>query len=137
MKKSKSIEEAIRAISELINKTIKQHFLIQDKPKWNQLCSSLYVIEDTDLAIKAYENLIEVSEYGIKYLRLYGLLQALFLQQNAVEHLCEALGINASYKNYPKLKQIRKTRNVSAGHPTKKESKGKKSFHFISFLAIP
>lgn len=132
MKKSKSLYEAIKVIRELINKAIKQHFLIQDKPKWNQFLSSLYVIEDSDLAIRAYESLTEVSEVGIKYLTLYGLLQALFLQQNAVEHLCEALGVNASYKNYPKLKEVRKTRNVSTGHPTKKESKGKKSFHFIS-----
>jgi len=62
VKKSKSLYEATKVIRELVKKTMKQYSLMQNKPKWNQLYSSLYVIEDSDLAISAYENLMEVSE---------------------------------------------------------------------------
>jgi hypothetical protein len=71
---------------------------------------------------------------GARYLAVYGLLQALFLQQDAVINLCESLGIPETIDNYPRLKEIREIRNMSIGHPTKrKRKKGQlNSYHFIS-----
>ena len=123
-----------REIRDFINKPIKQFNLLKNHKLWNQLCSSLDVIGDSDLAISAYIN----SEFGTddeeKYLRLYGVLQALFLQQDAVTNLCESLGLPNNLTSYPKLKEIRDIRNDSIGHPTKRGNH--KSYHFISRASI-
>jgi len=123
-----------REIRDFINKPIKQFNLLKNHKLWNQLCSSLDVIGDSDLAISAYIN----SEFGTddeeKYLRLYGVLQALFLQQDAVTNLCESLGLPNNLTSHPKLKEIRDIRNDSIGHPTKRGNY--KSYHFISRATI-
>jgi len=121
-------------IRDFINKPRKQFNLLKNHKFWNQLCSSLDVIEDSDLAIDAYINNEFAKSDGENYLRLYGVLQALFLQQDAVTNLCESLGLPNNLTSYPKLKEIRDIRNDSIGHPTKKGNY--KSYHFISRVSI-
>jgi hypothetical protein len=58
------------------------------------LCSCLDLIGDTDLAIAVYHQAEHPEHEGGKYLLVYGILQTLFLQQAAVQNLCEALGID-------------------------------------------
>ncbi len=56
-----------------------------------------------------------------RHLALYGSLQALFTQQDAVIHLCKMLEINTRNElldHYPILGRIRDIRNRSIGHPT-------------------
>lgn len=108
----------------------------------SQMRSSLDVIEDCQLAIDAYFSSAEIPESGECYTKVYGILQVLFVQQNAVRHLFESL-----HQNHPRndvLDQIRKIRNRAVGHPTKKEptkkesrSGEKPSFHFISRVTLP
>src|SRR6185437_4035424 len=63
------------------------------------------------------------------YLTIYGLFQALILQQDASRHLCEAL--NIPFEVNPLL-DIRDIRNSAVGHPTKRD-RGKPATHsFIS-----
>jgi len=119
-----------REIRDFINKPIKQFNLLKNHKLWNQLCSSLDVIGDSDLAISAYINSEFGTDDGEKYLRLYGALQALFLQQDAVTNMCESLGLPNNLTSHPKLKEIRDIRNDSIGHPTKRGNY--KSYHFIS-----
>lgn len=121
-------------IRDFINKPKKQFNLLKNHKFWNQLCSSLDVIEDSDLAIAAYINSEFGTDDGEKYLRLYGVLQALFLQQDAVTNLCESLGLPNNLTSHPKLKEIRDIRNDSIGHPTKRGNY--KSYHFISRATI-
>jgi len=121
-------------IRNFINKPRKRFNLLKNHKFWNQLCSSLDVIEDSDLAIAAYTNSEFSTDDGEKYLRLYGVLQALFLQQDAVTNLCESLGLPNNLTSHPKLKEIRDIRNDSIGHPTKRGNY--KSYHFISRVTI-
>ena len=121
-------------IRDFINKPIKQFNLLKNHKFWNQLCSSLDVIGDSDLAIAAYTNSEFGTDDGEKYLGLYGVLQALFLQQDAVTNLCESLGLPNNLTSHPKLKEIRDIRNDSIGHPTKRGNY--KSYHFISRATI-
>ena len=121
-------------IRKFINKPRKQYILLKNHKFWNQLCSSLDVIEDSDLAINAYLNMEFSKDDGEKYLRLYGLLQALFLQQDSVTNLCESLDFSDNLIKNIKLREIRNIRNDSIGHPTKR---GKyKSYHYISRVSI-
>jgi len=123
----------LKEIREYINNPRKQYNLLKNKPYWNQLCSSLDVIGDCDLAISAYENTEFNKRDGDKYLKLYGLLQAIFVQQDAVRNLWEALEIGSKFELGAELKRIRDMRNNSIGHPTKTFSK---SYHFISRITI-
>lgn len=133
-----TIYEHIEEIREIINKPRIQHGYSMNRGLWNQLCSSLDVLEDTDLAIEAYYNKKFGSTNGEKYLALYGLLQAMVTQQDAVFHLCESLNILKRLDDFPKLREIRNVRIESIGHPTKR-SKGKKhptSYHFITRITL-
>lgn len=124
----------LQEIRDFINKPRKQFNLIKNRKFWNQLCSSLDVIEDSDLAIDTYINSEFGKDDGEKYLRLYGVLQALFLQQDAVTNLCESLGLPNNLIANPKLRKIRDIRNDSIGHPSKRGNY--KSYHYISRVSI-
>jgi hypothetical protein len=119
-------------IRNYINRARIRHALLQNTISWNQLCSSLDVIGDTELCFDAYDNVQAPSEAGAIYLLVYGVLQALILQQDAVRHLAEAL--NIPFISDPLLTEIREVRNSSAGHPTKRH--GEPRSHFISRISM-
>jgi len=125
-------------IRELINTPRIQHGLLKNQAMWNQLCSSLDVAEDTDLAIEAYSITKPASTNGEKYLILYGLLQSLVTQQDAVIHLCEALSFPINLEDFPKLQEVRNIRIESIGHPTKRNRKKKQptSYHYITRISL-
>ncbi len=101
--------------------------------RWNQLCSALDTIQQTELAMQAYAASAGLAGTGEHYLALYGLLQAMVLQQDAVCHLDEALGgTGTSIGRDQQLQAIRKIRNVSVGHPTKVDRRDVMSHHRIS-----
>ncbi len=112
--------------------------LRQNKPLFSQLCSSLDVIGDTEEAITAFE----AKEFGdstaVYYLTVYGLLQAMYVQQDAVDNLCESLAISEKINNYPILLEIRRIRNDAVGHPTKRAKTKSKpiSYHYISRASL-
>jgi hypothetical protein len=125
------IEKQTHSFREYITNPRRQRELIIDKEKWLQICSSLDVIEDTELAIAAFR----VSDFepatGAAYLAWYGLLQSLCVQQDAAFHLLEALGVEERLDAYPQLKLIRETRHSAVGHPTKLTKKGSSHSYFF------
>ena len=125
-------------IRRLINNPQKHYELRQNKALFSQLCSSLDVIEDTEDAIIAYTEKDFGEDKPSHYLAVYGLLQAIYVQQDAVINLCKSLGIKDKVNNYPKLKEIREIRNDTVGHPTKRDQqKGKPvSYHHISQMTL-
>ena len=128
------MHEQARRISELINKPVMQCILSQNNAMQAQRSSCLDVIEDTELAITAYLSRECGESTKNHYLAVYGLLQALFAQQDAVKFLCIPLGVleeKDPWKKYPKIKKIREIRNDTIGHATKRGN-NKPSFHFIS-----
>ncbi|MBN1383245.1 MAG: hypothetical protein JXA41_16390 [Deltaproteobacteria bacterium] len=129
-----TVRDLEQQIRNFINHPRKQYVLLQDKAAWNMLCSCLDLIGDTELAIAAYGQNQSLEDVGGKYLLVYGILQTLFLQQDAVRNLCEAL--NIEYAADPVLEQIRKIRNDSIGHPTKRGNGKGKAFSFISRTSL-
>lgn len=107
-------------IRELVFKPRKQHMLMAQPGLWVQLATAMYTVEDAELAIEAFENDTAIHDKGSLYLRTYGLLQALFLQQDAVRHLAEAVDLPFDLQGYPGLMEIRDLRNDVVGHPTKR-----------------
>src|SRR5690606_38541619 len=84
------LEERIRVF---INSGRRQASLLKDSAAWNKLCSSLDIVGDTQLAIEAHPKLRSVKGDGESYLIVYGVLQAMLLQQDAIRHIGNALNI--------------------------------------------
>lgn len=130
------IENLFEEIRQICNHPWKKEILFQDRVEWDKLWTTLDVIEDSQLAINDYKDLPDFNAYDKGYLYVYGVLQALFLQQDALVNLNFALlkdKINFK-KDYPELYTIRESRNNSIGHPTNR-SNGK-SFHYIGRPSI-
>jgi hypothetical protein len=119
----------IQKIREYINSSRKRSLLIRNKYSWNQLCSSLDIVEDTELAIEEYLNVKEVKTDGLKYLFVFGIMQVLFVQQDAIINMAESLGLEVKFDT--DLKNIREIRNDSVGHPTKRGKGLKTKYNFI------
>jgi hypothetical protein len=120
-------------IRKFINDGRKHHELRQDKGKFSQVCSSLDAIEDSEQAITAFGRSEFGDDVALGYLVIYGVLQATFLQQDAVWNLCDALDVPRDKSAQPKLSVIREIRNDSVGHPTKRD-RGKKAVTTFSHI---
>ena len=120
---SMTIQELEHSIRNYINTPRKQFILLQNHATWNQLCSSLDIIGDTNYALTSYVEDSGPSDTGMNYIYIYGFLQAIFLQQDSIDFCASALGIGAEikkkYQGNPDRKMIRQIRNRSTGHPIK------------------
>ncbi|MEG3657312.1 hypothetical protein V5097_07855 [Arenibacter palladensis] len=126
----------IENIREICNHPWKKELIFEDQVKWNKLWTSLDTIDDTQRAINTYLNLPEFRNSTEGYLYVYGVMQALNIQQDSLNNLLYALfskKINWE-KEYPKLYEIREHRNNSVGHPTNRGND--KSFHLIGRMSL-
>lgn len=85
------------------------------------------VLGDTELGIHDFK-----SRDTVGYIEIYGLLQALFLQQDAVRHIANIFSFEIS--KLPELAKVREIRNDAIGHPMNRSNH--KSFHFISRSSV-
>ena len=99
------------------------------------MCGSLNTLESAQLAIDSYSclNKDNIKDIG-KHLIIYGLFQALYVQQDSVLNLYKSMGTTLpkeeDIKNkYPELYEIRQLRNKGIGHPTPNERDKTKSTH--------
>jgi hypothetical protein len=118
------------SVREFINTGRYQAALQRSRGNWYQICSSLDVIGDTVLCIRDYVASPYPSSVGLKYIYTYGILQALFIQQDAIRHLSEAFCV--VHPESPTLMKIRDIRNAAIGHPTKQQIKKAVYYNYIS-----
>jgi len=105
------------------------------------LTSSFDTVSDTETVISTFEALPDPGSVGARYLMIYGILQALYLQQDAVESMVRALGPSTRpiyrIESEPEAEEIRKVRHRAVGHPTvegnvaSKKSPGIQMSHFV------
>ena len=136
MGKIRDLEIRIR---EYINHYRQTHVLVQNLVKWNILCSSLDVVGDTELALGTYRALKEEKDDGFNYLAVYGVLQVLYVQQDAVRHIFESLDVSLKLVNPAKfsdIRYVREIRNKATGHPTKLDKNRPVSSHYISRISL-
>lgn len=127
-----NLEDSVR---EHINTTRYQSDLISNGDNWNQICCSLDTIGDTVYAINDYINFEYPENTGLSYIYTYGVLQALFIQQDAIKHLSKAFDID--YHSSKRLLNIRDIRNAAIGHPTKQTRKQKNTiYNYISRMTL-
>ena len=130
----KDINQLIESVRNHINTHRYQVVLLENSSNWNQICSSLDVVGDSLLAIQSYHEGMHPEDFGLKYLYTYGLLQALFIMQDATRHLSEAFAI--TYRPSQALSEIRNMRNAAIGHPTKQDHKGQRYYNYISRISM-
>lgn len=124
-----TLYDLIRWVRDYVGDQHHQPRLMMDEFRWHQLCAAMDTIEDTDSAVGAYLEHEFPSDTGEKYLRIYGILQGLFLQQDALIELINT--IRPAKKIQPMdlltdvLISVRGARNKSVGHPIKL---GRKAF---------
>lgn len=141
---TKSLESILSALHEItqledkvrdfINTGRHQVQLLASRNTWNQICSSLDVIGDTALSIQDYVSSPFPSSDGLKYVYTYGILQSLFLQQDAVRHLSEAF--NLPHSPSERLTKVRDIRNSAIGHPTKQGGNENRHYNYISRITM-
>jgi hypothetical protein len=132
-----AIREVEIKIRDRINDARRKTALLRDRAKWAMLCSSLDVIGDTELATASYLSRGALADEGLRdtgnlYVILYGMLQVLYVQQDALKHLHEALGL--TYVRDSELSRIRRIRNDAIGHPT--HGNYGQSFHFLARITL-
>src|SRR5437868_8774203 len=90
-----SVQDLLGEIREFIQHPRRLHPLLSDSPNWNMLASSFDTVSDTESAVETYEAMPDVENCGMLYLLIYGLLQALYVQEDAVESMVRAFQPNA------------------------------------------
>ena len=123
-----------KLVQKYINTTRYQTDLLQNLDTWNQICSSIDTIGDTLYSIEDYLSSEYPESTGLKYIFTYGILQSLFIQQDAIKHLAEAFEV--SFDLNDKLRNIRTIRNASIGHPTKNIVNGTTYYNYISQITL-
>jgi hypothetical protein len=79
-------------------------------------CAAADAFEDTDLAIRAFRAGATKTDLGARYLAMYGVLQAAFVQMNALRRLHEACGLGR-FELSAAMERLRAVRNEGFGHP--------------------
>lgn len=92
--------------------------LMSDEFSWHQLCAALDTVDDTEEAKRAYLSGDFPANCGEQYLRIYGILQALYVQQDSLHNLINAVHPTTTIKVKDLLKDGRLARHRSVGHPT-------------------
>lgn len=128
------VERLEDVVRDHINTGRYQSDLLKNSRNWNQICSSLDVIGDTTFAITSYLSSQYPGEAGLKYIFTYGILQAIFIQQDALENLSEAFDLK--YERPAALRRIRNIRNASIGHPSKQDAGKERFYNFISRMTL-
>jgi hypothetical protein len=105
--------------------------LFADRFIWHQLWTAMDVIDDVESAMTAYLQNEFPSDIGEKYLRVYGALQGLFIQQDALFDLIRAIHPTKEIRVNDVLKDVRDARNASVGHPTQLKRQDVLSAHGI------
>lgn len=127
--------EICKDIRELFNNSVIKKTLVfwkRHDGDWNQFCAALDTIYSTSLAIEKFQSDSSDSFAENKYLLINGILQVLFVQQDAVNFLKTSLfdrdkGIDWEDDRCVELIKIRQIRNETVGHPVKTELKRNKS----------
>ena len=136
MRRISALEQKIRDYVNNAN-LLDRYFDSRPDDEWMALCVSMNTLGDTCQALEYYEDYGIGNDYSEKYLKLYGLLQSIFLQQNSIRQIYQIfLGRKLSPKPDSSWTKIRDHRNLIVGHPIEKEHKGETKRCFISRVTI-
>ena len=123
MEKISRHSEKIRAYTYKSNTELYEQVYKSHPDEWHEVCAAMDILDDTCLALEDYESRGLGNSDSEKYLRLYGLLQGVFLQQDSIRHIHKAF-VRNSLEPAPDSAwvKIRDLRNLTVGHPIEKKN---------------
>lgn len=123
-----TLQDSATHFRDLVNEPQFHHTLFQQTKKFDLVCSAMDIIDDTIFALRSYAQHNQ-DDQGLAYLEIFGVLQTLIMQQDAVRVLYKIVaGSPIDLEGqYPDIKTIRDTRIRVAGHPVG----GLASSHFL------
>ncbi len=154
-KKSECLHEYIDVFRDFINGKIskqpkpnedfdvfvKRMLKLNSQKDWNFLCSSMDLIGDTTLAIDNFfqfgvDGPTKYNDFGEKYLRLYGVLNSIYIQQEAVYRICKIANLPTQSKHRKSLEslEIRDVRHKLGAHSVDYVDKNSDEIH--SFVPV-
>lgn len=116
----------LQEIRDELDKDYKHISLASNKKNFNRCYSAIYLIEDIEESFEYYKS-CNNDDFSLaaKYLMIYGIFEALYMQQCALSDLYIALNYpEIDYTKYHSdIDKIRIVRNDIAGHPTCRKGK--------------
>ena len=117
---------------------------LADENDFDFLISAFYAFEDTMYAIENFirfkiDGPTRYDDLGEKYLRLYGFLNAVYLQQKSILELLRIFQISTPKKNadkYNKLKLTEVRHKIGSHSVNYKNTDGKKETYLISQITM-
>ena len=130
------IDRLTESVRQIILNSYDSCFDALDRAEQRMLNSCLDVIEDSNACLDApfapESGTLHLDDAN-KHLYVYGKMQALMLQQDAVRNFLDATGFEYTIDT---LNYIRDIRNKSIGHPTLRGGGTGRTFHFITRESI-
>jgi len=84
--------------------------------------TAMYLIQDTGESIQSHMKRGFSPDPLLAYIEFWGVMQAIFIQQDAIKELYEAvIGSKLQIANVSDWWKLRDVRNLSAGHPAKRD----------------
>lgn len=101
----------------------KRTLRLNDESDWNFICTGMDLVSDTCFAIDHFmrfglDGATRYDEFGERYLRLYGILNAAYVQQEATRRICKLcqLANFGRFKSKIENLELRILRNKLASH---------------------
>jgi len=120
--------DTLSEIGERIHRKSHEYFVFdfsrREQEKWNMFYGATDALLDAGTAAASYSRAI-AHDKGINLLVCYGFLQALYVQQDAVQILSRSVGLDWRPDEDGRLKEIRDARNRITGHPARAGEKQK------------
>jgi hypothetical protein len=100
-----------------------EHFFKDDHAEaYTAYYTAMYLIQDTGEAVQSHMKRGFSSDPWLAYIEFWGVMQAIFIQQDAIKELYEAvIGSKPTIANKPDWSKIRDVRNLCAGHPANRD----------------
>jgi len=112
---SANISKLEQILRSYVNHIRLQTALSEDIREFDILCSALDAIGDAEEGISSYMEMDDPPDSGSRYIVLYGILQILFVEQDAVSAISKIFSLNE--RQSEEIKEIREIRNYNIGHP--------------------
>ena len=107
-----AFRDLVRPTTKSTNADVDDALILKEQKDWFFICTALDVIGDTTLAIKNFleygmEGPAVINDDGEKYLRLYGVLNATYLQQEAIRVLYRKINLQKSKNVERKIEDLK------------------------------
>jgi hypothetical protein len=107
-----------------------EHFLKEEHAEeYAAYYTAMFLIQDTCESVQAHIKRGFSPDTGLAYIEFWGVMQAIFIQQDAIKEIYEAvIGSKLHIAEHSDWSKIRDVRNLCAGHPANRANGTQRTF---------